>query len=150
MDVSDPENPEQVERMNIPGRVTAVETSGDRLYVGTSPHNTVRVYSVVSGQSPVYEGQFQVEGEPEKMKVMGTLLHVSLHEGPGHNFCASADYCPRGTWAEVFDVTDPESVEKVGEYDGYLYPVVHIRNHGRYVLVRTYEGFEVYEVQPLS
>ena len=60
--------------------------------------------------------------------------------------CQSGRHCPRGTRVEVFDVTDPAAAVKVAQYDGDQDPFVHIKPYGDYGLVRTYDGFKVYQL----
>ena len=57
--------------------------------------------------------------------------------------------CSPGRAVEVYGISDPESVVKVGEYDGELEPAVHMKAYRNYGLVRTYNGFKVYRVAPL-
>jgi hypothetical protein len=145
IDAREPAALQMVDRLVLPGVVTAVAVSANRLYVASRPQNIVRIYEITDEESPVLLGQLDVAATVEAMRVSGTALHVAGHAGNGWQGCQSGQHCPRGTQVEVFDVSDPAEAVKVAEYDGDQDPFVHIKPHGDYGLVRTYDGFAVYQ-----
>ncbi|MFC1482533.1 LVIVD repeat-containing protein, partial [Myxococcota bacterium] len=148
LDVRDPANPLLVDRLTLPGVVTSVAVGANRLYVANRPQHEVRIYDITDSQSPMLLGSFDVADPVEAMLVRGTSLHVAEHTGNGWQGCQSGQHCPRGTQVEVYDISDPSDVAKVAEYDGEQNPVVHLRPYRSYGLVRSYDGFAIYQLEP--
>ena len=149
LEVRNPASPLLVDRLTVPGVVTAVAVAANRLYVASRPQHNVRIYEIADSRSPVLLGTFDIADPAEAMLVRGNWLHVAEHSGNGWQGCQSGQHCPRGTQVEVYDISDPADVQLVGSYDGVQDPVVHLKNYGRYGLVRTYDGFTVYQTVPL-
>lgn len=49
----------------------------------------------------------------------------------------------------VYDVADPASPILAGEYDGLANPAVHMVPYRDHALVRTYDGFTIYQAVPV-
>lgn len=149
VDAEDPSAPLLVDRLHLPGIVSALTVVGNRMFVATMPWNRVRVYELTDAQSPVLLGSFSVSGDVEAMRLQGNMLHVAEHTGfLGWLKCRFGMYCPRGTSVEVFDVSNPVDSLLVGTYDGNQTPMVHMQPYKNYALVRSASGFSLYKVVP--
>jgi hypothetical protein len=151
VDTRDPLHLVRVGDLHLPGIVSSIHVAANRLYVATRPDHRVRIYSLTEPSAPVLLGELLAGSQVEAMRAYGTLLHVAEHAQPGGTQgCTSGKYCPRGTSVEVFDVSDPGAAYIKGAYDGAASPAVHLQPTGDHFLVRTYTGFEVYQVVPVQ
>jgi hypothetical protein len=149
VDVRDPSAPVLVDRLVLPGVVTALSVASNRLFVALHPSNVVRIYELTEEQSPVFLSEVYAIGAVEAMRLLGTELHVSTHEGTqGWQGCISGRYCPPGTSTRVYEIADPATPEDRGSYDEVLSPATHLRQLQDLVLVRTSDGFVAYRAVP--
>jgi hypothetical protein len=134
-----------VDRLTLPGVVNAVATSPGRLYVATSPDGIVRIFDIADERSPVLLGELNARRPVEALFASGDLLHVAEHPGLDPSPCPPGiSHCPPGTAVEVFDVSDPASPEKAGDYDGAANPAVHLRIERDRAVLRSGTGLQVY------
>ncbi|MDY0003097.1 MAG: hypothetical protein RBU30_17490, partial [Polyangia bacterium] len=85
----------------------------------------------------------------EAMRVHGNALHLAEHAGDDWQGCMTGRYCPMGAQVEVYDVSDAASPVLVGEYDGLASPAVHMVPYRDHALVRTFDGFAIYQAVPV-
>jgi hypothetical protein len=151
IDLSDPENPLNIDRIDTPGLVTSVLVSQNRLYVGLAPFSRVRIYEVAAAQSPMLLGEFSTAGPVEAMRLDGNELHVAQYEKLRDALrCLVGVGCVAGEHVEVFDVTDPTQAVLRGAYDGRDTPAVHMQVTGGHVVVSAGDGLAIYAVEPQS
>lgn len=149
VDAQDPGALTRVDHLSLPGQVTALAVSANRLYVATRPDLRVRIYELTEERSPALLGELYAAGVVEAMRAHGSVLHVAEHAGSGWQGCLSGHLCPRGTAVEVFDVSEPTAAVRLGGYDGQAYPAVHLVSYGGYALVRAPDGFTIYQAVPV-
>jgi hypothetical protein len=149
IDASDPAAPVRVESLVLPGQVTALVVSANRLYVASMPELKVRIYELTEEQSPALIGELTSRAVVEAIRVHGNALHLAKHEGSAWQGCVTGRYCPRGLQVEVYDVSDPALPVLAGEYDGLANPAAHMVPYRDHALVRTYDGFTVYQAVPV-
>lgn len=104
VDARDPGSLARVDHLSLPGQVTALVTSANRLYVATRPDLRVRIYELTEERSPALLGEVTAAGVVEAMRAHGSVLHVAEHAGSGWQGCLSGHLCPRGTAVEVLRI----------------------------------------------
>jgi hypothetical protein len=149
IDARDPTLPVRVDQLTLPGQVTSLTVSANRLYVATRPDLRVRIYELTEEQSPALLGELISGSVVEAMRVHGNALHLAEHAYDDWQGCMTGRYCPRGAHVEVYDVSDPTSPVLAGEYDDLANPAVHMVPYRDHALVRTWDGFTVYQAVPV-
>lgn len=150
IDSEDPTKPLRVGAVHPGGLVLDVKVSADRLYVATTLPRKVKIYDIAYATSPVFLGEFASNRNVETMLVRGKTLHVAEATMMGWPGCLTGLFCPRGRSVVVYDVSDPSSVKMLEEYDGWEQPMVHMKSWRNHVLVRTYNGFKIFQAVPMD
>ncbi|MDP8240369.1 MAG: T9SS type A sorting domain-containing protein [Candidatus Hatepunaea meridiana] len=100
VDITDPENPEEVGFYDTPVDAIGVTVSGDYAYVADY-ENGLRVVDITDPENPEEVGYYDTPGSSYDVIVSGGYAYIADHS------CG----------LRVVDITDPENPEEIGYYD---------------------------------
>ena len=87
MDVADPENPVELDRLTTPGFCTCLVEDEDRLYAGSG--ETIRLYTLTDPENPLLIGEHDANSDIEGLHIADDILHAVTDDGTYHTIDVS-------------------------------------------------------------